>query len=103
MELYSVKKDMNKKWYVLIAASVVILVVVGVSYWAFRAAMRAETNVRYAGLQSVIAVQLNKTIRGMEMSATNVFNEVEKHMDSPESVVQALEARCAWLFCCVRT
>ena len=91
MELYSVKKDMNKKWYVLIAASVVILVVVGVSYWAFRAAMRAETNVRYAGLQSVIAAQLNKTIRGMEMSAINVFNEVEKHMDSPESVVQALE------------
>lgn len=91
MELYSVKKDMNKKWYVLIAVSVVILVVVGVSYWAFSVAMRAETNVRYAGLQSVIAVQLNKTIRGMEMSATNVFNEVEKHMDSPESVVQALE------------
>lgn len=91
MEQNSEKKNMNKKWYVLIAASVVILVVVGVSYWAFRAAMRAETNVRYAGLQSVIAVQLNKTIRGMELSATNVFNEVEKHMDSPESVVQALE------------
>ena len=82
---------MKKKWYVLMAASVVILVIAGLSYWAFCMAMRAETNVRYSGLQSVVAAQLNKTIRGMELSATNVFNEVEKHMDSPEAVIQALE------------
>ena len=82
---------MKQKWYVFSAASVVILVVVAISYWAFREAMRAETNVRYAGLQNVVAVQLNKTIRGMELSAANVFNEVEKHMDSPEAVIHALE------------
>ena len=91
MELYSVKKDMKQKWYVFGAASVVILVVVAISFWAFHEAMRAETNVRYAGLQNVVAVQLNKTIRGMELSATNVFNAVEKHMDTPDAVIHALE------------
>lgn len=82
---------MKQRWRVLIAASVVILVVVGVSYWAFRVVMRAETNVRYAGLQSVVGTQLSRTIKTMEMSATNVFNEVEKHMDTPEAVIHALE------------
>ena len=82
---------MKQKWYVFGAASVVILVVVAISFWAFHEAMRAETNVRYAGLQNVVAVQLNKTIRGMELSATNVFNAVEKHMDTPDAVIHALE------------
>jgi hypothetical protein len=91
VEQHSVKKDMNKKWYVLIAASVVILVVAGVSYWAFCKAMHAETTVRYTGLQRLVAAQLNKTITAMEMSATNVFNAVEKHLDTPEAVVHALE------------
>lgn len=76
---------MKQKWYVLIASSIVILLVTGASYLAFREAMRAETNVRYAGLQNFIAVQLSKTIRGMELSAANVFNEVEKHMEFARS------------------
>lgn len=82
----------RQRWYILIASSLIVLLIGGTSYWAFYLAMRAETNVRYAGLQSVVSTQLTKTIHGMEMSATNVFNEIEKHMDSPESVVRALES-----------
>lgn len=81
----------RKAWYLFFALTAVILIVVGLSYWAFHMAMRAETNVRYSGLQGMVASQLDKTIRGMEMSAINVFYEVEKHLDSPQSVIEALE------------
>ena len=80
----------RKWWHIFLTLVVTILVVTGVAYWAFREAMLAETNARYSGLQSMVAAQLDKTIRGMEMSATNMFNEVEKHLDSPESVIEAL-------------
>lgn len=76
----------------MLAVSAIILIVVGLAYWAFSSAMKAETIVRYAGMQSVITAQLTRTIKALEMSATNVFNEVEKHMDSPESVIAALES-----------
>ncbi len=75
-----------------LALSVVILIAVGISYWAFYKAMKAETNVRYLGLKSVVAGELYRTIKGMEMSAQNVFNEVEKHLGSPDAVIDALES-----------
>lgn len=77
---------------VFLSVSAIIMIVVGLAYWAFNSAMKAETTVRYAGMHSVITAQLTKTIKGMELSANNMFNEVEKHMDSPESVIAALES-----------
>ena len=76
---------------VLLTASVVILIAVGASYWAVFKALNAETNVRYSGLQSYVASELCRTIKGMELSAENVFNEVEKHLVSPDAVIAALE------------
>lgn len=82
----------RQAWYILLSVSIVILLVAGLSFLAFRKAMMAETTVRYSGLQNTISLQLSKTISGMEMSATNVFNEVEKHLDSPQSAIHALES-----------
>ena len=76
----------------LLAVSVIILITVGASYWASCQALRAETNVRYSGLQNVVSSELYRTIKGMEMSAENVFNEVEKHLVSPDAVIAALES-----------
>lgn len=95
MEQKSKTTAKKQGWHVFFTVSIVILVITGLSYWAFHEAMRAETNVRYAGLQSVVSTQLNKTIKTMEMSAVNVFNEVEKHMNTPEAVIQALESEAA--------
>ena len=77
---------------VLLTASVVILIAVGASYWAVFKALNAETNVRYSGSQSYVASELCRTIKGMELSAENVFNEVEKHLVSPDAVIAALES-----------
>ena len=72
--------------------SIVILIAVGASYWVVNKALKAETNVRYSGLQSYVASELCRTIKGMELSAENVFNEVEKHLLSPDAVIEALES-----------
>ena len=42
---------------------------------------------------NVASEKIAKTIRGMEMNAMNVFDEVEKHLDSPETVIAALESK----------
>jgi hypothetical protein len=77
---------------VLLVLSVIILIAVGVSYWTCNKALKAEANVRYSGMQSYVASELCRTIKGMELSAENVFNEVEKHLSSPDAVIAALES-----------
>ena len=78
--------------YVLLVVTAVIIVSLGMSFLAFSYVMRAETNVRYVGLQNIISEKMAKTIKGMETNAKNVFDEVEKHLDSPESVIAALQS-----------
>lgn len=91
MKQISISTANMQRIKVLLTASVVILIAVGASYWAVFKALNAETNVRYSGLQSYVASELCRTIKGMELSAENVFNEVEKHLVSPDAVIAALE------------
>lgn len=79
--------------YVLLVVTAVIIVSLGMSFLAFSYVMRAETNVRYVGLQNIISEKMAKTIEVMETNAKNVFDEVEKHLDSPESVIAALQSK----------
>ena len=79
--------------YILLVVTVVIIVSVGMSFWAFSHVMRAETNVRYVGLQNIISEKIAMTVKGMETNAKNVFDEVGKHLDSPESVIAALQSK----------
>ena len=77
----------------LLVVTAVIIVSTGVSFWAFSYAMRAETNVRYVGLQNMISMKMSETIGDLVTNAQNVFDEVEKHLDTPESVVAALMSK----------
>jgi len=83
----------RQSMYVLLVVTAVIIVSVGVSFWAFSYVMRAETNVRYIGLQNIISEKIAKTVKGMETNAKNVFDEVGKHLDSPEAVIAALQSK----------
>ena len=47
--------------YVLLVVTVVIVVSVGAAFAAFSYIMKAETNVRYVGLQNMISVKIAKT------------------------------------------
>ena len=83
----------RQSFYVLLVVAAVIIGSVGVSFWAFSHVMSAETNVRYFGLQNIIAEKMFNTVKGMETNAMNVFDEVGKHLDSPETVIAALESK----------
>ena len=83
----------RQSMYVLLVVIAVIMVSIGASFWAFSYAMKAETNVRYVGLQNMISVRMSETIGDMETNAKNVFDEVGKHLDTPETVIAALMSK----------
>lgn len=72
---------------------VMMIIIFSVSCWICHQALKAETHARYVGITNIAAEKIAKTIRGMEMNAMNEFDEVEKHLDSPESVISALQSK----------
>ena len=79
--------------YVLLTLLAVFVIFSAISLWTCYQAVTAETHVRYVGMMSIASEKIAKTIRGMEMNAMNEFDEVEKHLDSPEAVIAALESK----------
>lgn len=78
---------------VFIFVLTVALIAVMTSILALNYTIKAERNARYVGLMNVVTEKLSKTIRGVEMNATNVFDEVTKHLDSPQTVISALGSK----------
>lgn len=70
-----------------------IIIFFSVSFWSCYQALKAEAHGRYVGLMSIASEKIAKTIRGVEMNALNEFDEVQKHLDTPESVIAALESK----------
>ena len=81
-----------RKTILLIVASVLLLMLV-VSFLICRYAIMKQAHVGYMGIMNVASEKISKTVGGMEMNAMNVFDEVGKHMDSPESVIAALKSK----------
>ena len=54
---------------------------------------KTDRHARYVGIMNIASEKIARTVRGMEMSAMNVFDEVAKHLDSPEAVIAALESK----------
>ena len=79
--------------YILLVVAAVIIASACISFWTFSYAMRAENHVRYVGLQNLISEKMFRTINGMEVNALNVFDEVAKHLDTPDAVIAALESK----------
>ena len=78
---------------ILFTVLAVLFIFAFVSFMICRHTLTAEAQIRYIGLKNVISEKFSKTIGAMEMSAENVFDEVGKHMDSPEAVVTALKSK----------
>ena len=78
---------------VLLAVLAVLVVVLCVSFWVCYQTVKSESHTRYVGIMNLTTEKIAKTICGMEMNAMNEFDEVEKHLDSPESVIHALESK----------
>ena len=87
------KKTTKTKGFIMLTVAAVMLVMLTLCFLACRYTMKAETHVRYVGIMDVASEKIAKTISGMEMNAMNVFDEVEKHLESPEAVIAALHSK----------
>ena len=70
-----------------------MIITLSVTLWVCFRVMKAEAHVRYVGISNLAAEKIAMTVHGMEMNARNVFDEVAKHMDTPDAVVNALECK----------
>ena len=83
----------TKRLFVLLTVLAVFFIFWAVALWTCYQTAKAERHVFYVGMMDLASEKIAKTVRGMEMNAKNVFDEVEKHLDSPESVIAALESK----------
>lgn len=81
---------------ILLTFLIVKVITIAVAFGLIYYAMKAEAYSRYLSIKNVSAEKVAKTIRGIEMSAQNVFDEVSKHLDSPEAVIAALESKAGF-------
>ena len=93
MEQKSKTNAKKKTKIALLTLLAVMLVVLILSFLVCQYALKAEAHIRYLGMARVTSVKVGTIIKGMEINALNVFDEVEKHMDTPEAVVEALKSK----------
>ena len=53
--------------------------------------IQAGAHARYMGIKNVSTEKIAKIIRGAEMNANNIFDDVSRHLNDPEEVVTALK------------
>ena len=75
---------------VLVVFTTMIVIAFIIFGLAFHA-IKKETEGRYQGMMQVVSEKLNKILLHEEICARNMFDEVEEHLDSPESVMKAME------------
>lgn len=57
--------------------------------------IQVEAYSRYMGIKTVSTEKVSKIIRGIEINANNVFEEISESLDSSEEVVAALKSKAA--------
>ena len=87
------RKTSKTKRFVMLTVAAVMLVMLGLTFLICCYTLKAESHVRYVSILNVASERIAKTIRGMEMSAKNIFDEVQQHLDSPDAVIAALKSK----------
>ena len=91
----SLSKAVSKrpKAFVLLTVLVFAMIVSAIALWVCYSAVQAECYSRYMGIKNVSAEKIAKIVRGVEMNANNIFDEVSKNYDTPEKVIEALKSK----------
>ena len=81
------------KQYISLTTLLVLIVMSCVTYGLYYQTVTSASHTHYVSLMNVVAEKIGNTVSSMEMNAMNEFDEVEKHLDSPASVIAALESK----------
>ena len=87
------RKSSKTKRLVMLTVVAMMVVMLALTFLVCCYTLKAESHERYVNILNVASERVTKTISGMEMNAMNVFDEVQKHLDSPEAVVAALKGK----------
>ncbi len=93
MNKASTSSVQRNRLYVVLTVLVIFIIFGVLAYRACYQAVQAEYHARYVGIMTVTSEKIAYMIRSMEMNAKNEFDEVQKHLDSPESVIAALHSK----------
>lgn len=78
---------------ILLTMLVVLIAMASVTIWICYQVTQAGAHARYMGIKNLSSEKVSKIIRGAEMNAVNIFDEVNSHLDSPEEVISALKSK----------
>ena len=78
---------------ILLAVFVVLIAMASVAFTISYLATLAGAHSRYMGIKNVSTEKIAKIIRGVEMNANNIFDEVNRHLDDSEEVIAALKSK----------
>ena len=87
------RKSSKTKRFVILTVVAMMVVMLALTFLLCCYILKAESHVRCVSILNVASERVAKTISGMEMNAMNVFDEVQKHLDSPEAVIAALKSK----------
>ena len=76
---------------ILLTVFIVLIAMAAVNLWTSYQVAVAGAHARYMGFKNVSSEKIAKIIRGAEMNATNIFDEVSKNLNDPEDVIAALK------------
>ena len=88
-EYKSFANRLTKK--VLATVLVIMLFTLAMAFIAAYRGMRGEIRGRYLSMMNVVSEKIHMEVKTMEIETMNVSDEVEHHLDSPETVMAALE------------
>ena len=77
----------------ILTVLVVLVAMASVAIWICYQVTQAGAHARYMGIMNVSSEKIGMVIRGAEMNANNIFDEVNKNLDTPESVIDALKSK----------
>lgn len=78
---------------VLLTVFIILMVTVAAAMLTCYQLIYAEVYSRYIGVKNTSAEKVSKIIRGTEMNANNVFDEVSMHLENSEEVITALKSK----------
>ena len=93
MEETTNKQPQKTNGKILLTVLLVLLAMASVSCWFIYHVAQSEAYSRYFGIKNVSSERIAKIIRGAEMNAYNIFDEVNQNLDNPESVITALRSK----------
>lgn len=93
MEENSITTHRKPARRILLTVLVVLTAMTSVTLYVSYQVIMASAHSRYMGMKNVSAEKIAKVIRGAEMNANNIFEEVSRHLDNPEDVVTALKSK----------